>query len=204
MSHSLPTDTILENPIPRAAARENSAPIMLPLWLISASLPGSSGSASMAAFSVSGTRLATLTTPRQFGPSSRSPPARATATIASCRSRPTASASAKPAEKMVAAVTPLSIQPAMASGTSRAATMMKAWSTGPSTARMLGKAGAPMISARPGLIGMTRPANPSRASSRWARELSFAGSAEAPISAIEAGLNRASNSVMRDRPCWRQ
>ena len=90
----LPTDTQRLNPAPCEWPSETKVPINAPLWLAMPIPPGRSGPASSASEEESIARSVTLNTPRQFGPSSRIPAARATASTASCNAAPAGPASA--------------------------------------------------------------------------------------------------------------
>ena len=75
-STSLPTEIRREKPMPRASARDSSAPIRLPLWLTRPHLPGRSLSTAKAALAVSATAGSVLTVPMLLGPTSRTPVSR--------------------------------------------------------------------------------------------------------------------------------
>ena len=69
--------------------------------------PAGSVSASSAALTEQAMRAFRFTTPMEFGPSRRSPAARAVATSRSCSARPSGPASAKPSARTQAAGMPL-------------------------------------------------------------------------------------------------
>ncbi len=110
--------------MPRAAPRDSRVPISEPDCDSAISRPGSRVSASSAALVVIVTRSATLITPMEFGPSSRSPPAAARATSRSWRWRPSGPVSAKPSASTVAAGTPSPAASITASSTRSAALTM--------------------------------------------------------------------------------
>ena len=95
-SDSLPTDTSLENPSPRAAPREISVPIMVPLCEITLAPPRGSASISNTALTVMMAPLSTLARPIEFGPITRTPSLRACSMSARSRSAPSGPVSAKP------------------------------------------------------------------------------------------------------------
>ena len=131
---------------------------MLPLCETMAVAPGLISACSSTALTESTRRECISSSPMQFGPSSRTPLARASFSNPSCCARPAAPVSAKPSLKMVATGTFFSQHWAIASGTCCAGTMMKAWSTGSVMARRSGYAFSPNSSSRVRLIGRIRPA----------------------------------------------
>ena len=114
-STSLPTEIRREKPMPRASARDSSAPIRLPLWLTRPHLPGRSLSTAKAALAVSATAGSVLTVPMLLGPTSRTPVSRTMRLRSSCIEAPAAPASAKPPARIEATFTPRRPQAASAS-----------------------------------------------------------------------------------------
>ena len=125
-SDSLPTDTSLENPRPRALPRDSTVPSMVPLCETMLVEPADGTSISSTAFTVIGQRPERLIIPMLFGPSSRTPSSCARAASFCWRAMPPSPLSAKPSVKMVATGTPALPQSSMAASTSP--TMMKACS----------------------------------------------------------------------------
>ena len=105
-STSLPTEISREKPMPRASARDSSAPIRLPLWLTSPHVPARNVSTAKAALAVSAIGGSVLTVPMLLGPTSRMPVSRTMRTSSSCSEAPAAPASAKPPARIDATVTP--------------------------------------------------------------------------------------------------
>ena len=105
-STSLPTEISREKPMPRASARDSSAPIRLPLWLTTAQLPVRSRSTAKAALAVSAMAGSVLTVPMLLGPTRRMPVSRTTFASSSCSEAPAAPASAKPPARIDATLTP--------------------------------------------------------------------------------------------------
>ena len=98
-------------------------------------------------------RSATLTAPRQFGPSTRMPVRRAISPSRFWAASPAAPSSAKPEEKTTAAFVPLAAQASSASAAPSAATAMMARSGASGRAATDGKAGRPCTSAARGFTG---------------------------------------------------
>ena len=105
-STSLPTEISREKPMPRASARDSSAPIRLPLWLTSPQLPARSLSTAKAALAVSAIGGSVLTVPMLLGPTSRMPVSFTMRSSSSCSDAPAAPASAKPPARIDATFTP--------------------------------------------------------------------------------------------------
>ena len=131
MSASLPTETSLAKPRPRAAPRESTVPSMVPLCETMLVVPAGSASISSTAFTVSATRPGMSITPMLFGPSRRTPSARARATSRACRAAPSGPASAKPSVKMLTTGTPRVPHSSSASSTVSPGVITKAWSIVP-------------------------------------------------------------------------
>ena len=113
-STSLPTEISREKPMPRASARDSSAPIRLPLWLTNPQLPVRNVSTAKAALAVNATAGSVLTVPMLLGPTSRMPVSRTTLARSSCNEAPAAPASAKPPARIDATFTPRRPQSASA------------------------------------------------------------------------------------------
>jgi hypothetical protein len=79
---------------------------------------------------LSATAGSVLSTPRQFGPTSRIPELRTSATRSRCAARPASDTSAKPAETTTTPRTPARAQSRTTSGTAAAGTATTARSTG--------------------------------------------------------------------------
>ena len=95
-SDSLPTDTSLANPSPRAAPREISVPIIVPLCDTTLAPPRGNTSLSNAALTVMIAPLSTLARPIEFGPITRTPSDLARSTSFFSRAAPSGPVSAKP------------------------------------------------------------------------------------------------------------
>src|SRR5204862_372684 len=78
-SASLPTETSLAKPRPRAAPRESTVPSIVPLCETRLVVPAGGASISRTPFTVRATRPGRFTTPMLLGPSRRTPSSRARA-----------------------------------------------------------------------------------------------------------------------------
>ena len=122
----LPIDTNAERPSPRDSAASSSARPSAPLCEEKPMLPAGAERAAKVAF-----RLGPATAmPRQFGPISRAPCERTSASSCSCRSTPSLPISAKPAEMTTSARTPLRSACSAASSTAAPGSEITARSTG--------------------------------------------------------------------------
>jgi hypothetical protein len=132
MSALFPNDTKLDTPVPVRAADSRIATPTAPDCDAIASPPaGGNDGANVA---LSRTAGSVLTTPRQFGPTSRSPRALASRTISAWAAAPSPPVSARPEVRMTAAPTPVSAHSATTSRTCPAGTAITARSTGSGTA----------------------------------------------------------------------
>ena len=113
-------------PIPRAASSRSSSMARLPLWLSTATLPGTNW------FDDRYVAVVLSTRPRQLGPTSTAPAARTRAMSASSRARPAAPASPRPAVIATIARAPLASTPSTASSKPASGTAITARSIGPS------------------------------------------------------------------------
>ncbi len=102
----------------------------------------------------------TTNKPRQFGPSSRIPPARAASSIRACAAAPASPVSAKPAVNTIAAAVPRAASAATAAiaGSTGMATIATSGTSGRSATE--GYARKPWISERFGLTGRMTPEKP--------------------------------------------
>ena len=105
-----------------------------PLWLMNPTDPGRAMPAAKVAFSFP---FGTIT-PRQFGPTTRICPRRASASTCRSNSSPAGPISLNPAEMMMAPRTPTWAQSRMIPGTVGGGVTTTAKSTLPGTAKMLG------------------------------------------------------------------
>ena len=94
----------------------------------------------------------------QLGPTSRSPAARAVASIPAWVARPPSSTSPKPEDRMTAARTPRAASAAIAAGTAGAGRLTSARSTPAGSASTLATVGQPRIGSPDGLTAWTAPA----------------------------------------------
>jgi hypothetical protein len=121
----LPIETNAEKPRPRSDAFSSIARPSAPLWDDSAIRPGGGAPGAKVAFKpIPGTAI-----PRPFGPMSRAPCARTSASSCSWRSTPSAPISAKPAEMTQSARTPFRSDASADSSTCSPGTQMTARST---------------------------------------------------------------------------
>ncbi|MCY1359989.1 hypothetical protein D9M69_465950 [compost metagenome] len=102
--------------------------------------------------------------PRQLGPTSRTPAARALSPSRACAAAPSAPTSAKPEENSTTPFTPAAMASSSAPSTSADGTARMARSTGWPMARRLGKAGRSWMRSAFGLTGYSAPSKPKR---RW-------------------------------------
>ncbi|MNS69732.1 hypothetical protein D3C72_1030520 [compost metagenome] len=126
MSASLPTDTSLAKPSPRAAPRDSSAPSIDPLCEITLMPPACRVSVSSTAFTERMAPLCTSTTPMLFGPSNRTPSSLARRASACWAAMPASPSSAKPSENTVTTLAPRAAHCSSTSGTWRPGTITKA------------------------------------------------------------------------------
>ena len=130
-----------EAPRPASPMWSSSAPPIVPDSDRRATGPGRGLGVAKVAWSR--TAGSVLMTPRQLGPSSRTPKRRAARSVAADRAVPSGPDSAKPAEMTMTACTPLRPHSSTMPGTSAAGTTTMARSTGPSTSAMPGTARTP-------------------------------------------------------------
>ena len=116
-SASLPTETSLANPRPRAAPRDISVPSMVPDCEITLVLPTGGAPPSSTALTVMATLPGTSTTPMLLGPSRRTLPCRAPATRRAWRAAPSGPSSEKPSLKIDTTGMPQAPQSATARST---------------------------------------------------------------------------------------
>jgi hypothetical protein len=128
----LPSETKLDSPAPVREAWSRMVMATAPDWEATASPPGA-GVAS-AKVACSRTAGSVLSTPRQFGPTSRMPLARAMRTSSAWALRPAGPSSPKPDESTTAARTPIAPHSASTPATAGAGTAMTARSTEPGSA----------------------------------------------------------------------
>ncbi len=128
-----PRDTTELNPTPSRTLQSSTAVSSAPLWLTNPTDPGTAMPAANVAFRP----LAVFMTPRQLGPTTRMSAARAIDSTWRSSSAPAGPISRKPAEMMMAPLTPLTAHSAMIPGTEVAGVTMTASSTGSSMAERL-------------------------------------------------------------------
>ena len=140
--------------------------------------------------------LVGLMTPRQFGPTMRMPPRRASANTRASSSAPAGPVSRKPAEMISAAGTPASTHCRMISGTVAAGVTTTARSTGPGTSPTAGYDLRPSTVSRRGLTGWTAP--PNEVATRFARTVrpTLPGVSVAPMTATDRGLKNGSSGCL--------
>ena len=132
-SARLPADANEDRPSPRSAASARIAIPSAPDWQKKPIRPaGGTLGARVALSRVAGS---VLMRPRQLGPSTRMPLARARATNVRWATAPAGPASAKPAASTISPWTPLAWHDATTSATDDAGTAMIARSTAPGTSR---------------------------------------------------------------------
>ncbi len=134
-SARLPADTKVEMPMPRWATRWSSAVPSAPDWLKKPTRPRPGRWAARVAFRR--TAGSVLAMPRQLGPTTRKPYARAMRTRSSWRARPSGPVSPKPDETTTRPFTPFSAHSSTTSSTASAGTATTARSTSPSMAETL-------------------------------------------------------------------
>ena len=125
-------ETKLEMPQPARAAWSSTAMPTAPDWEATASRPAAGSTVAGrvgAKVAASRTFGSVLSTPRQFGPTSRMPCARASRTSSARAARPAASVPSNPELSTTAARTPAAPASASTSGTALAGTAITARST---------------------------------------------------------------------------
>ncbi len=127
-SARLPAETNEDSPSPRLAASARIAMPSAPDWQKNPTRPG--GGTTGARLALSRTAGSVLTSPRQLGPRTRIPLARARETMCRWASAPLSSASANPALTTTSPCTPLARQDSTTSATEAAGTVTTARSTG--------------------------------------------------------------------------
>ena len=130
----MPTLITTEKPISSGRDQSTTMVITAPDWEMNAIEPGFGETGSKVVLIPYGGSMI----PRQFGPTTRIPAARAFAITCSSRSRPASPDSRKPAERITASRTPAAPASAITPGTSSAGTAMTAISTGPGRAESEG------------------------------------------------------------------
>ena len=135
-----------------------------------------------------------LRIPMQFGPISRIPWVRQSASSSSWSARPASPVSEKPDVMTTRPRTPFVPQDPATSITAEAGTHTMAMSTSPGTSSTLGEAATPSIALAFGLTGCTTPWKPERRMLRKTRAPIDAGSREAPITATERGERSAATA----------
>src|SRR5579875_1274083 len=160
-------DTKLDRPMPRDDASARMAMPSPPDWEAKPMRPGTGAVGAKVAFM--DTPGSVLTTPKQFGPTTRMPATCAMRTSSCWATAPSPPASAKPAEITTSAPTPLAPQSSTTDGTAAAGTATTARSTSPGTARTVGQHGIDATEVAAGLTGYTGPAKPpaTRLRSSW-------------------------------------
>ena len=128
-SARLPAETNVDRPSPRFAASARIAMPSMPDWQKKPIRPGGGTTGAKVAFIR--TAGSVFTRPRQFGPSTRIPAPRASATNCRSASAPTGPASAKPAVITTSPCTPLARHAWTTPATSAVGTVTTARSTGP-------------------------------------------------------------------------
>lgn len=134
-SARLPAETNVEMPMPRCATRCSRAVPSAPDWLKKPTLPRPGRVA--ASVALSRTAGSVLAMPRQLGPTTRMPYARAIRTSSSWRARPSGPVSPNPEETTTRPFTPFSAHSPTSSSTPSAGTASTARSTSPSMADTL-------------------------------------------------------------------
>ncbi len=189
-----PVDTKDDKPRPRRAASVIAAMPKAPLWDAKATPPA--GGATGAKVALSATSPAVLSTPRQFGPTSRMPLARQTSSSSAWRARPRAPTSANPAERTTSARTPAAPHSRATWTTAAAGTATTASSTGSGTAAIERYAGRPPTTSSRGWTTDRRPRYPA-----VRRLLSTAAPTDpsrldTPMTATEAGRSTCATAAV--------
>ena len=122
-----PSETNADSPIPRRETPSIAAAPNAPLWETKPIVPA--GTSARANVAVSDTSGCVLTTPMQFGPTSRIPLERHTSSSSASRAAPAGPASANPALITTSAATPAAAHSRATSGTVSAGTATIARST---------------------------------------------------------------------------
>ena len=129
-----PSDTNAENPTCSRRLQSRMAVSSAPLWLRKATVPGRA----MPAAKVALRPVRGLMTPRQFGPTTRMRPRRASASTCRSSAAPASPVSWNPAEMITAAGTPRSAHAPTTPGTAGAGVAITARSTAAGTSAIDG------------------------------------------------------------------
>jgi len=134
-------------------------------------------------------------TPRQFGPTTRIPVARAMEVSSRSRVTPAPPTSLNPAEMAMAAFIPLAARAGNAFRMSFGATTNTPRSTGPGIASTEGYNGRPSSSPPPGFTPYSGPGNPVRTRFAKTPYPTFSGFRDAPTTATDFGWNSSLGST---------
>ena len=159
-SHSLPVVHQRLRSSPRLRSSNAACVPNAPDWLMSATLPGASGTSSSALMNVPKSPIRGFITPMQLGPTMRRSVARATFSIRAWRRAPSAPLSANPELTTTQAPQPRSAAARTTSGASSAGTTTITRSAGEGRASREASGSAPCTGSAPGLIAWTGPGNP--------------------------------------------